>query len=62
MLARAPMGVEASRIEVVLDGVSPSRFGATSWSFPAMNVWIEVIDPLYREGEWHHAMEMSEPV
>ena len=26
-------GVEASRIEVVFDGISPSRFGATSWSF-----------------------------
>ena len=38
-------GVDDSRIEVVLDGISPSSFGATSWSFPAMNVWVEVIDP-----------------
>ena len=53
--------VEASRIEVVLDGISPSRFGATSWSFPAMNYWVEVVDPSYRKGGWH-AMEMSEPV
>ena len=37
-------GVEASRIDVVLDGISPSRFGATSWSFPAMNYWVEVVD------------------
>ena len=33
-------GVEASRIQVVLDGISPSRFRATSWSFPAMNDWV----------------------
>ena len=38
-------GVEASRMEVMLDGISPSSFGATSWSFPAMNVWVEVTDP-----------------
>ena len=42
-------GVEASRMEVVLDGISPSSFWGTSWSFPAMNVWVEVIDPSYRE-------------
>ena len=30
-------------IDVMLDGSSPSRFGVTSWSFPAMNVWVEVI-------------------
>ena len=28
-------------IEVELDGISPFRFGATSWSFPAMNYWVE---------------------
>ena len=38
-------GVEASRTEDVFDGIDPSRFGANSWSFPAMNVWVEVIDP-----------------
>ena len=37
-------------MEVVLDGIIPSSFGATSWSFPAMNVWIEVIDPSHRIG------------
>ena len=36
-------GVDASRMEVVLDGISPSSFWATSWSFPAMHVWFEVI-------------------
>ena len=36
-------GVEASRIEVVLDRISQSSFRATSWSFPAMiDVWFEV--------------------
>ena len=38
-------------MEVVLDGISPSSFLATSWSFPAMNVWVEVIYPSYREGD-----------
>ena len=33
------------------DGISPSSFGATSWSFPAMNVWFDVINPSCREGE-----------
>ena len=33
----------------MLDGISPSSFWGTSWSFPAMNVWVEVIDPSYRE-------------
>ena len=39
-------GVEASRImiEVMLDGISPSGFGATSESFTAMNVWVEVMN------------------
>ena len=49
-----------SNKKVVLDGISLSRFGATSWSFPAMNVWFEVINSSYREGGWH-AEEMSEP-
>ena len=35
-------GAEASIIEVMLDGISPSSFGATSWSCPAMNAWFEV--------------------
>ena len=29
-------------MEVVFDGISPSSFEATSWSFAAMNVWDEV--------------------
>ena len=53
-------GVEASIIEVVLDGISPSSFGATSWSFPTMDVWLGVIDSSYWERGWH-AKEMSEP-
>ena len=53
-------GVEASRIEVVLDGISSSSFGATFCSFPAMNVWDEVISTSYRERGWH-AEEMYEP-
>ena len=53
-------GVEASRRQVVLDGISPSRFGANSWSFPTMNDWVDVVDLSYREGGWH-AVEMSEP-
>ena len=42
-------GVEASRImiEVMLDGISPSGFGATSESFTAMNVWVEVMNSLF---------------
>ena len=37
-------GVEVSSIEVVLDGISPSRFVATScWSFPALNHLVEVV-------------------
>ena len=43
-------GVEDSRMEVVLDGISRSSFGATSFCFPAMNVWVEVINPSYRGG------------
>ena len=27
--------------------ISPSTFGVTSWSFPATNVWCEVIHPSY---------------
>ena len=45
--------VEASRMKVLLDGISPSSFVATSWSFPAMNVWVEGIDHSYQEGGWH---------
>ena len=29
-------------------------------SFPAMDVWVEVIDSSYMEGGWH-AVAMSEP-
>ena len=47
-------------MEVMLDGISPSSFGTTSWSFPAMNVCVEVIDSSHWEGGWH-AVEMSEP-
>ena len=43
-----------------MDTISPSSFGATSWYFPAMHVWFEVINPSYGEGGWH-AKEMSEP-
>ena len=55
-------GVEASRIEVVLDWISPYRpsFGEASRSLPAMDVWVEVIDSSNREGGWH-AVEMSKP-
>ena len=28
-------------MEIVLDGIRPSSFGGTSWSFPAMNVRVE---------------------
>ena len=37
-------------MSVVLDGISSSSFGVTCWSFPAMSVWFEVINPLYRDG------------
>ena len=30
-------------MEVVLDGISASNFGATSWYFPATNVWVDII-------------------
>ena len=53
-------GVDASIIEVVLDCISPSSFGAAFRSLPAMDVWVEVIDSSYREGGWH-AVEMSKP-
>ena len=45
-------GVEASRImiEVMLDGISPSGFGATSESFTAINVWVEVMNSLLMDG------------
>ena len=45
----------------MLDAINPSSFlAATSWSFPAMRVWVEVIDSSYWEGGCH-AVEMSEP-
>ena len=44
----------------MLDAINPSSFLANSWSFPAMRVWVEVIDSSYWEGGWH-AVEMSEP-
>ena len=37
-------GVEASIMDVMLDGIGPSSFGAAYWSFPAMDVWNEVKD------------------
>ena len=43
-------GVKASCIQVVLDGISPSSFGATSWSFPAMNYWVECHRPFVQGG------------
>ena len=46
-------GVEASKMEVLLDGISPSSFGVTPWTFPAMNVWVEVKDSSYMEGGFH---------
>ena len=53
-------GVEASRMKVVFDRISPSGFGAASWSLPTMDVRVEVKDTSYREGGWH-SVEMSEP-
>ena len=53
-------GVQASRMEVVFDWISQSGFGAAYWSFPTMDVWIEVKESSYMEGGWH-AVEMSEP-
>ena len=35
---------------LVLGGISPSSFGATSWYFPAMYVWVEVIMHFVLEG------------
>ena len=37
-------------MEVMLDRISTSSFGAASLSVPAMDVWIEVIKPSYIEG------------
>ena len=53
-------GVEASRMKVVFDRISPFGFGAASWSLPTMDVRVEVKDSSHREGGWH-AVEMSEP-
>ena len=53
-------GIEASRMEVIHDRINPSGFGTYSWSFPAMDFWVEVIHPSYR-GEGRLAEEMSEP-
>ena len=53
-------GFEASRMEVVFYWISPSGLGVASWSFPTMDVWIEVKDSSYREGGWH-AVAVSEP-
>ena len=50
--------IEASIIEVKLDGIRPSSFRATSWSFSAMNVWFEDISPLYME-KGSHAEEIG---
>ena len=40
-------------MEAVLDGITPSSFWATSLPFPAINVWVEAIDPSCREGGRH---------
>ena len=48
--------VEASRIKVVLDGISPSSFGATSLSFPAKDVWVEGHRPFIQGGRMAHTL------
>ena len=53
VVARVFGCLEFSIIEVKLDVIRPSRFGATSWSFSAMNVWFEGISPSYREKGRH---------
>ena len=40
--------VEASRMEVVLDGISPPRFGGGLWVFSSHGEWVKVIDFSYR--------------
>ena len=35
-------GVETSLMELMLDRISTSNFGATAWYFPAMGVWDKV--------------------
>ena len=47
-------------MKVVFGRISPSGFGAASWSLPTMDVRVEVRDSSYREEGWH-AVEMSEP-
>ena len=37
-------GVEAIRMAVMFDGIGPSSFGATYWSFPSIHVSVEVIN------------------
>ena len=39
-------------MEVVLDGISPPGFGGAAFaSFPAMDIWVKVIDFSYKGGE-----------
>ena len=47
-------------MEVLFYRISPSGFGAASWSLPTMDVRVEVKYSSYRDGGWH-AVEMSEP-
>ena len=44
---------EASIMEVMLDRISPSSFGATSWSFPTTKVWIKFVNSSYRKEGGH---------
>ena len=37
-------------MDVVLDGISPPSFGAAFGYFPAMDIWVKVIDFSFREG------------
>ena len=45
-------------MEVVLDQINPSSFGATSWSFPAID---ETSYKPLKLKEGQHVKEMSEP-
>ena len=53
-------GIDATGMEVKLDGITRSSSVATYWSSPAIHVWFEVTHPSYREAECH-AEEISEP-
>ena len=58
------IGVEGKIIEVMFGGISPSSFVATSseyWSFPVMDVWIEVTNTSYGGGGRTACGAMLEP-